>query len=78
MRMEPVAEDRKGHAHLEHSAKAPKFHVGQKVKAVVTGTVKEVSEGYDGTGHRLRLEPTKILYAASPGEDFLKQERKRK
>lgn len=82
MPLEPVPMDRKGHAHLELGTKAPRLMVGQKVKALVTGTVKEVSEGYDGTGHRVRVEPTTIKYSPfqsahkAPGDDFHRKKNK--
>lgn len=80
MKMEPVPMDKpsRGHAHLELHTKAPKVHVGQKIKATVHGTVKEVAEGYDGIGHRIRIEPKGITYQGSPGDAFLRKETKRK
>ena len=85
-KMEPVMADSKpmSHAHLESDEKAPKLHVGQKVTAMVTGTVKEVAEGYSGEGHRTRIEPDKITYSkANPdnlhkvkGFEFLDKKRK--
>lgn len=82
MPTELVPMDRKGHVHLEMGTKAPKVHVGQKVKALVTGTIKEVSEGYDGTGHRVRVEPNSIKYSPlqsahkAPGDDFHRKKNK--
>ena len=49
-------------AHLEGHTAAPKLHIGQKATARLHGTIKSISQGEGGRGHRITIEPEHISY----------------